>query len=196
MKPWEESDRYNYPLTGSSFVMDVGGFGGNFSAIIRDKYGCRVKCYEPAKGFYEAIAARFLDDSLVEVVNYGLGDKTELRTFRIKGDMTGAWADYGPTEVVQLVGIGDEMRNLGNPTVDLLKINTEGGEYPLMESILDQGLVGRFRNIQIQFHAIPDLNPIARWEKIRNRLTETHRLEYADPSMEFTSNSWEGWSIR
>lgn len=204
MKAWEESDRYNYPLTENSVVMDVGAHKGAFFTEISKKARCRIFAYEPV--FYKEAVAQARGDWGVTVEDYGLGKETGLYTFRRKGDMTGAWADDGPQVGVKLVDIQEEMPKimLGRGvehTVSLIKINIEGGEYDLLERILSARagtlpMIRQFSNLQIQFHAIPQLNPVERWKKIRERLAETHTLEYADPSMEFTSNSWEGWSIR
>jgi FkbM family methyltransferase len=197
MKAWDEHDRYKYTLPLGSLVMDIGAHHGEFAGIFAaEKQPCTIISYEPIKEFHRIALENLAKYPNVISKNYGLGAKTELRTFRVKGDMTGPWADSGPTEIVEIVGIGDELKRLGTGTVALAKINIEGGEYDLLEAILDQDLARRFRNLQIQFHEIADINPVERWKSIRNRLAETHRLEYADPSMEFKSNCWEGWTIR
>ena len=36
--------------------------------------------------------------------------------------------------------------------VDLIQINIEGDEYPLLENMLKTGLINKFKNIQIQYH--------------------------------------------
>lgn len=204
MKAWEESDRYNYPLTADSVVMDVGAHKGAFFTEISKKYHCRVFAYEPV--FYQEALHQARGTFGVTVEPFGLGKATGYYVFRRKGDMTGAWSDDGPEVGVRLVDIQEEMPKVAlgrgvERAVDLIKMNIEGGEYDLLERILESrsGLVPmirQFANLQIQYHAIPQLNPVERWKKIRERLAETHTLEYADPSMEFTSNSWEGWRLK
>jgi hypothetical protein len=111
-----------------------------------------------------------------------------METFTIKGDMTGAWADEGQKEEVMLQGIADEMKAIGCPQVDLLKINIEGGEYELLEAILNLNLAPYFKYIQVQFHGITQLNPVERRDAIRAGLNKTHECAY---NADFC---WEGWT--
>jgi len=71
--------------------------------------------------------------------------------------------------------------------VDLLKMNIEGGEYELLEFLLDKNEQGRFANIQIQFH---DLFPGAkdRMTAIQKRLGKTHTLTF---HYEFMMENWQ-----
>jgi FkbM family methyltransferase len=194
MKPFSEPLRYDYNFPASAVVMDIGAHHGEWASLFAPTHPCRIFSYEPIPEFFHQARGRVFPLENVTLKNYGIGAKTELRTFRIKGDMTGPWADAGDTQIVNLVAIAQELRNLSEPEIALAKINIEGSEYDLMEAILDEGLAPRFRNLQIQYHGIPDLNPQERWKKIRERLAETHTLEYGDPSMTFVDNSFEGWS--
>jgi hypothetical protein len=61
--------------------------------------------------------------------------------------------------------------------IDLLKVNIEGSEYDLLESIIGGGLQVRIANIQVQFHRdIPD--SYRRMSRIKQALLETHELTY------------------
>ena len=202
VKMFEESDRYSYPLTANSVVMDVGCHRGQFSRIILDRFGCDIFSYEPIEEFYLAarkILLPFPHSSSV-LVKYGLGRTTRTEKFIVKGDMSGAWADQGPIEDVHINAIGSELNYrknawahlapLTNPWVDLIKINIEGGEMELLEAILDEGLTPQFRNIQVQFHGITALDPVRRRDAIRERLRSTHEEMYCEPFV------WEGWRIK
>lgn len=70
--------------------------------------------------------------------------------------------------------------------IALMKINIEGGEYELLEHMLDTGLVSRVCNFQVQFHDfVPDAYP--RMLAIQERLRATHELTYYFPFI------WENW---
>ena len=70
--------------------------------------------------------------------------------------MSGAWADDGRSVIVDIDGIKEDMLyGVPGDHVDLIKINIEGGEYELLEAILDNNLAKAFDNLQIQFHGIP-----------------------------------------
>ncbi len=186
MKIFQEKDRYIYPLTKSSVVMDVGAHKGTFAAEIYRLYGCRILCYEPVKEFFDELKLRTFGMDGVECFKYGLGGKDDHVTFHIKGDMTGAYAE-GPEERVEIRAIDGELRLSGLAYVNLIKINAEGGEYALIESILDHNLAKSFGSIQVQFHGcIPDARE--RRDRIRERLSATHELGYDAPWC------WESWN--
>ncbi|MBK8196443.1 MAG: FkbM family methyltransferase [Lewinellaceae bacterium] len=70
--------------------------------------------------------------------------------------------------------------------VDLMKINIEGEEYPLLETIIKADLQYKIDNIQIQFH--PWINGAeTKREEIRQALSASHRLTYDFPFV------WENW---
>ena len=70
--------------------------------------------------------------------------------------------------------------------VALMKINIEGSEYPLLEHIIDTGLIKHVREFQIQFHDfVPDAR--ARMQEIQRRLMATHR-----PTWQYRY-IWENW---
>ena len=43
----KEPMRYNYRLNESSFVIDLGGYSGNWSRNIVEKYNCNIHIFEP-----------------------------------------------------------------------------------------------------------------------------------------------------
>jgi FkbM family methyltransferase len=171
MKPFTEELRYEYPLKPDDLVVDVGGYEGKFANEIRRRYGCRVWCFEPV--FHKEIRTKLHPD--VELLAYGLGRGDYSQSFFVKGDMTGAWAEGEQIEVF-VVDVNGTLRE----PVALLKLNCEGGEYEILEAILDEGDPLLYDNIQVQFHSIfPDSE--ARWQKIRERLLVTHELTYDAP---------------
>jgi hypothetical protein len=72
--------------------------------------------------------------------------------------------------------------------VVLLKMNIEGGEYDLLEYIINNNMITKFKNIQVQFHE----NAFDGWEEkynfIINNLQKTHHLTY---HFEFKFENWE-----
>ena len=80
-------------------------------------------------------------------------------------------------------------KELAGRTVDLMKVNIEGGEYELLEHLIAKGLVPRIRNIQVQFHE--DVIPRAarRMERIQSSLAKTHHLTWQERFI------WENWEL-
>jgi hypothetical protein len=71
--------------------------------------------------------------------------------------------------------------------IDLLKINIEGGEYELLEHIIEKTLQNKIRNIQVQFHTWIE-NCEDRRKNIQDILRKTHKLTY---NYDFVWENWE-----
>ena len=78
------------------------------------------------------------------------------------------------------------MREQTIERVALLKLNIEGGEFELLEHLLDSGEIERFENIQVQFHWFaPEAH--RRMQRIHEQLTVSHQTTY---QYRFV---WENW---
>jgi FkbM family methyltransferase len=73
--------------------------------------------------------------------------------------------------------------------VDLIKINIEGAEYPLMEYLFETGLIKVFKKIQVQFHDF-DEDCLQKLLRMNRKLAETHTNTLCYPFV------WEEWQIR
>lgn len=184
MKPFTESLRYEYPdLNKDSLVIDAGAHVGEFARTIHTKYGCRVMCFEPVKRFYDELKKN-TEGLHIMILPIGIGATTRTESFSIKGVMSGPYADNPERETVDLIAVADIVNSAEE--IALMKLNVEGGEYEVMEAILDSGMAPRVKNFQIQFHSvIPDCRE--RRDRIRERLTTTHQLTYDEPWV------WENW---
>ncbi len=188
MTDWNENLRYEYPLTPDSVVMDCGGYEGDFAAKIHERYGCTVVVLEPIREFFEKICERFKDNKKVSVINCAIGPKSGDETFFIKGTMTGKFTE-GDAEVVNVRSMSFLSPFIRHDRISLLKLNTEGSEFDVLDDIIENQLVTRFDNIQVQFHkVIPDAEK--RRDAIRERLKETHEEQWCFPWC------WESWRIK
>jgi FkbM family methyltransferase len=189
MIPFHESLRYEYPLTSDSLVIDAGAYEGNFSKIISEKYGCRILAFEPIKAMADLAASRLTAFPKVQVFTLGIGGRTRTERFSHKGDMTGIASVGCTSEEVNIRDIAEVMEEFALQDIALLKLNVEGCEFEILERILDAGFAPRFRHLQVQFHpVVPDY--AARHDRIRERLSATHELQYDAPWI------WTGWRLK
>jgi FkbM family methyltransferase len=178
---FRESERYEYDLKPNSRVLDIGGYNGDFAFEIERRYRSRVMVYEASLPFSKRIAEKSVGRK-VEVRNAAVGRDFGWLDIHIKGDMTGAFAD-GPSERCPMI----DAASLGG--ADLLKINCEGGEYDILERLLETERVNKYRWIQVQFHrVVPDY--MRRYVAIREGLLKTHRPTFQEPFC------WEGFELR
>jgi FkbM family methyltransferase len=195
LREWRRIDgdhtlRLQYDLGPESTVLDVGGFEGQFASDIVAMYGCRVEVFEPVPAFAEKIAQRFARNPLVTVHACGLSSGNGTVTLDLSGDASSH--ARGPAEHAvtgELRAVEDVFAELGDRSLDLMKINIEGAEYDLLEHMVATGLIERVRDIQVQFHLfVPDASQ--RMHALRAALGRTHVPTYQYDFM------WENWRRR
>ena len=187
MKRMEESDRYNYPdLKPDSIVIDGGGYEGNWAKILWRQHRCRIFCFEPINRFANEITAN-LEAQMnggITVINKGLGSYHRYEAFSVQADSSGAFGNSGPVETVEILAIGPIIESW--PEIALLKLNVEGMEMEILETLIAQDLMPRIVNLQVQFHRIPGSDAMI--EELTAGLKKTHELVYHEPYC------WEGWT--
>lgn len=181
--------RVDYPLDGTSRVLDVGGFEGDWAVEIFARYGCRVDVFEPIPQFADALRRRLDFTDRILVHEFGLGGSTRHVDMSAAGDRS-SHIHVGEGEVTaEIRDVVDHLAAAGLDHVDLMKLNIEGAEYELLERVLDAGCAGRFAFILVQFHDETADAP-ARVKAITTRLKETHELMWRFPFV------WESWRRR
>jgi FkbM family methyltransferase len=178
--------RLNYPLRETAIVMDVGGFVGDWASAIHSKYQCKVHVFEPHPKAFAKLTARFSSQTAIKVYQFGLAAQDCKLTLSDEGPASSIFGkDHGGFEV-DLKSISTWLSDNEIGSVDLLKVNIEGGEYELFEDLIHRDLMRIFHYIQIQFHPV-DSGSISRWKSIRSSFSKTHRLQWDYPMV------WESW---
>ena len=173
-------------LTPSSPVLDIGGHVGKFSDSVLAQAPCRLEIFEPMPEYASHLRRKYWGRPNVTVHPYGLAATDAQRTFYARDDGTGEFVDGNPVEV-NFKALDAVVASLP-PTLDLVAINIEGGEYELLPLLVDRGVMPRIRRLVVQFHRL-DANSAARVEAIRARLQQTHKCVW---SYAFV---WECWEL-
>tara|TARA_B110001450_G_scaffold256296_1_gene286187 strand:+ start:2288 stop:2947 length:660 start_codon:yes stop_codon:yes gene_type:complete len=194
-KPWfkvngDKTLRLNYDLSESSIVFDLGGYKGNFAQDIYNRYLCEIFIFEPVKSFYKIIDKKFKDIPKVTAYPYGLANEDKELSISDSNDASSVFIDSEGSEKIELKSILNFIKNNNITYVDLIKINIEGGEYEVLESLLESGIISIFKNLQIQFHDFIIDNANERMENIQTQLAKTHKTTY---QYKFV---WENWVIK
>lgn len=178
--------RFDYDLSLDSLVLDLGGYEGQWASDLYARRRCRIEVFEPVTKFAAAIAERFRLNADIRVHALALGASTRTETLSIAGASSSAYKSKAATENVQFVDVAQWFEEQHLRDVRLMKINIEGGEYELLERMLETGLTARVADLQIQFH---NFSPDAaeRMEAIQSGLAATHRPTY---QYRFV---WENW---
>lgn len=181
--------RYDYDLDGDSFVMDLGGYEGDWAGRIHSRYGCRVAIFEPVAAFAGTIRERFQGNDDIEVFQYGLGGSSRTEMIYLHGAGTSTFRKRARGEEIRIVDVEQWFEEHGVDHVRLMKINIEGGEFELLERLLDSGSISRIENIQVQFHNVA-VGSTRRMERIQEGMKSTHEPTY---QYKFV---WENWVRR
>ena len=180
--------RLNYPLNENSIVFDIGGYKGDFTQNVWNKYKCNIYVFEPIKSFYEDIVNRFKNNPKVKVFNFGFSNKNGDIEIKLQDDSSSIFrVNNCQTEIVKMMKLSDFIK-LGR-NIDLLKLNVEGAEYYILDDLIQNNLLSVINNIQIQFHEI-DRRYVLKQHEICRELNKTHRLTYKFNWI------WENWQIR
>ena len=186
----DETLRLDYPeLDENSVVFDVGGYKGDFANAIHEKYGCTVYLFEPHPEFFRVCVDRFKMNSRVVPLNFGLSDKNGLFGLSDSADGSSFLNPKQPhiegieCEVKEILSAIEE---LGVSEIDLMKINIEGGEYPLLLGLASQSALNRVDQYQIQFHNFVDEAESMR-DEIVGALSKTHDQTWCYKFV------WENW---
>ena len=185
----DQTLRLQYELNEDSLVFDVGGYQGQWASDIFSIYQCSVFVFEPIAEFAEFIRRRFFRNTKIRVYEFGLSDKNQKAYITVNADGSSIYRNVGVRqEKVSLVRADDFIVNHQFRKIDLMKINIEGGEYVLLQNLLESGIMNRIYNIQVQFH---DFLPGAEqsMQRIQRRMEETHILTYQYPFV------WENWKL-
>ncbi|WP_321446772.1 FkbM family methyltransferase [uncultured Cohaesibacter sp.] len=186
----DETLRLDYPdLTKNSVVFDLGGYVGDFAAAINDKYGCKVYLFEPHPDFYKKCVERFKDNNQIVSLNYGVSDVDG--SFELSDSVDGSSFLNCEHEGKQTVrcevrAFDHVIQDLGVDEIDLMKINIEGGEFPLLEYLAKHEMLSIAKDYQIQFHAFIK-GAKSKRDGIIDALSKTHERSWCYTFV------WENW---
>lgn len=177
-----------YPLNENSIIMDLGGYTGVWVHQMIEKYNPYVYILEPVPNFYNGMVSKFSNNNKVNLLNVGINSEDKDGVIFMSGDGTSSNLTNGEVINVKFNTIETILEHFKLKQVDLIQINIEGDEYPLLEHMLKTGSVNKFKNIQIQFHLGID-NCIQRRDIIRQGLVENNfKIKFDYPFV------WESWT--
>jgi FkbM family methyltransferase len=184
--------RLAYPLTRESVVWDLGGYQGDFAASVHERYGSKVVVFEPVPSFFRHCSDRFLGMPDIRCLPFGLGahnGRLQISQDSDASSFVRTSRSGGEGLSAEIRAVPEVWEELATRCVDLMKINIEGGEYDVLESLLSAGLIGQVKHLQVQFHDFV-ADAVKMRDSLRQRLSHTHRQDWC---YEFV---WESWSVR
>jgi FkbM family methyltransferase len=187
----DDTLRLDYPLTEDGIVFDVGGYHGDFAALINQKYGCRVYVFEPVSEFYKICLERFQNNPKIICLNYGLSSSNDFLKIGLAENASSFDSPHvqGMVEKVELRSVSECLKELEVTQIDLFKINIEGGEFSVLPALIQSGDIKKISYLQVQFHNFID-GATEKRKSIRKQFERTHDEMW---NYEFV---WESWKIK
>jgi FkbM family methyltransferase len=175
------------PIPDGSLIWDVGAYEGRWADVIRQLYPkAKLRMFEPVPAYAERLAASWLPGVGVSLSPYGLSDRVEFPLIKVAGDRSSTYDIPQEGQGKVEIELRDVSKELGETRLDVMKINVEGAEYPILERLLSTGQISQVRTFLIQFHTfIPNFGE--RYLAIKKGMLNTHYLTWRQPFV------WERW---
>lgn len=178
--------RYEYDLSPDSVVLDVGGYQGQWALEFYRRHRCRIHIFEPVAEYADTISEHVSDKPDLRIHTFALGAGARQETMSVAGAGSSAHRTRRSSVEVEFRDVQEWFATNSINDVALMKINIEGGEYELLERMLDSGIVRQVIAFQIQFHYFVK-NAEERMAKIQDGLSLTHSLTWQYRFI------WENW---
>jgi FkbM family methyltransferase len=185
----DKTHRLNYDLDKESIVFDLGGYEGQWASDIFSKYVCNIFIFEPFKDYAQNIEHRFKKNTKIKVFPFGLSNNNKDESLSISEDSSSIYKKGNNIVAIKLIKASEFITKNQITNINLMKINIEGGEYELLDHLIESNIVSIIDNIQVQFHNFFP-NAEFRMKKIQDCLLMTHNLTY---QYKFV---WENWQRR
>jgi FkbM family methyltransferase len=173
-------------LTENSIVFDIGGYKGEWAEKIIKLYNPYIYIFEPIPEYYLEIFKKLGANPKVSIYNFGLSDKNEKASISLLSNSSSIYKKGKNCINIRLQDISNFIKKANISRIDLMKINIEGGEYSLLERMINVKIIEICQDIQVQFHNfMPEAE--RRRNKIRESLAKTHFTTYEYLFV------WENW---
>lgn len=167
------------PIGGNDWVIDVGGFKGDYVQAVIDRFNCWVMVFEPNLEMAALLKERFRHNLCVKVEPVALAEEMGLERLFIGGESSSLfeeWADTKEWKGVSVFQLSDYLKEFNEDLPKIVKLNCEGAEYGIIKDLDKSGYLPLIEEILVQFHRIPNwkiLQPSA-----EKRLSQTHEKVY------------------
>lgn len=146
---------YGEPITEDSIVVSAGvGRDISFELELVDRIGCRVLLLDPSETGIETMEVKKNQRANIEFIPKALSSTDEpIYLMQPIDAEEGSWrlcSKEDAAVTVPAVSLRTLMKDRGFATIDLLKMDIEGSEYPVVDSIVDARLP--IRQICVEYH--------------------------------------------
>ncbi len=171
-------------------VFDFGGYKGEWTdVVLADAPDAKVHIFEPHPRFAKELEAKYADKFRISVYPFALGSRDDKMHLSDADNASSSVADGGGNIEAPIHAVSRFFDAHQFSSIELMKMNIEGGEYDLLPALIDAGVMARVEKLQVQFHLF-DEGFIPKRDAIREALSATHDCAWVYPFV------WEEWRKR
>ncbi len=160
-------------IDSSSVVIDLGAYDGDFAQAVIDRFHCKVISAEPVR----ELAERIQPHPLLRILPVAVGGKDQSVTLNVfDARCASVFAATSPEEqaearTVEMISFEEFCRRAAVDRMDVLKLDIEGAEIELFDSLSDKELQSATQ-ITVEFHDFlyPEQRPAI--NRIRERMQD------------------------
>jgi FkbM family methyltransferase len=143
----------DYPLDSTSQVIELGGFTGVWSKKIIDKFNPNLIIVEPIPQFVNELKRNFGNNPKVNIEGVAISTSNKTINLYVKGCATSETNVVSKRVVsVESYDINYFISKYNLSKIDLIQINIECEEYPLIMNWIETGFLKNVKYLQVQFH--------------------------------------------
>ena len=180
-----------------SLVFDIGGYYGDWADKIYSIYEPNIYIFEPSETS-NLLKTKYKLNKKIKIFDFALGSNTNKTKFYTNSKSPSISASSVKKNnlldkefIYQSLDIVEFFEREKVNKVDLISMNIEGGEYELLNRIIDTGIIKKIKSLMIQFHFIKfSKNEIQVYKNIIKNLEKTHQQLWNYPYV------WEKWEIK
>lgn len=177
-------------LSNSSIVFELGGYLGDWAAEISARSAATIYVFEPLLEFSSQAKTRFLNNPKIHVIEAAAWIADSYLPIAEASDSTSlVRSNSSSQKTIKAIDLVKFITKKKLKSIDLMQINIEGGEYDLLNHLIDSGVVKIINKLQIQFHHDID-DAEQKREKLIADLQKTHKKTFSYPFV------WEGWKLK
>lgn len=192
----------------SPVIIDCGASIGISALYFKALYpGAIIHCVEPYSKAFQFLKLNVAANNLENVFIYNMAVSDKAGPVNIYVPESGAMINaristegQPGTEIVNAVRLSQMLSEIA--TVDLIKLDVEGAEYPIMQELVESNILsqGRIKRFIIEYHysaskGPEQVNAFIELLKAGNYRVSAMKLRPKDPASDLLLNAWQDDSV-
>lgn len=155
-----QSNTYNkIEINKDDTIIDIGANIGVFTLLCLSKGAKKIYSVEPVEKTFEVLNKNTINYNNVKIFNFGLSNFNKNAIFSSNGwsSINSLYSNNDQKIPVTLISAESFFNYIEEENIDIMKIDVEGSEYDIFESISDKNIL-RVNKFIMEFHKVDGRN--------------------------------------